>query len=84
MKPLPKIPWDKAPPWVNFAAYQPSGVLQWFDREPTLQHGQWCLSLGGGKCQDYEPLTRKGWDRSLERRPAKIGGGTKEKGRRAA
>jgi hypothetical protein len=72
MKPLPKIPWDKAPPWANYAAYQPTGVLRWFEWEPILQHGQWCLSLFGGRYQDHEPVRREGWEGSLERRPEKI------------
>jgi len=79
MKRLPKIPWDQAPPWANYAAYQPTGVLRWFEWEPMLQHSQWCLSLFGGRYQDHKPITLGGWSESLEPRPAKVGGGTNGK-----
>jgi hypothetical protein len=69
MSSLPKIPWDQAPDWANYAAYQPSGVLRWFQHKPIRHFHQWSLSLHDGKCQDHEPLTTTQWRQSLERRP---------------
>lgn len=70
MKRLPRIPWEKAPDWANYAAYQPDGVLRWFEYEPRKDLRQWSTNIHGGRYQDHVALSEGQWGASLQRRPA--------------
>jgi hypothetical protein len=69
MRRLPRIPWEKAPDWANYAAYQPTGALRWFRKLPRKEHLQWSTNILDDRCQDHVALSEGEWGASLQRRP---------------